>query len=58
MHFLHHNTTKRNVNRRAFKTGHTNFYVKNYSSVFLKAFDINSVVKANVSFVSVIFLKL
>lgn len=58
MHFLHHNATKRNVDRRAFKTGHPNLYVKNYSSVFLKAFDIISVVKANVSFVSVILLKL
>lgn len=58
MHFLHHNVTKRNVDRRAFKTGHSNLYVKNYSSVFLKAFDIISVVKANVSFVSVILLKL
>lgn len=58
MHFLHHNTTKRNFDRRAFKTGHSNFYVKNYSSVFLKAFDIISVVKANVSFVSIILLKL
>lgn len=58
MHFLHHNATKRNVDRRAFKTGHPNLYVKNYSSVVLKVFDIISVVKANLSFVSVILLKL